>query len=169
MLSFPLTVTRRSRNLGYAWSTTPTGKGTEIEKPAKPQVVGSVSAIEAEVKSMHRATSGGVFHRQVLWVGEIEVNPYPMRIPQFLAYIREHGSDTVLPAVPLYYADRSPTGQAVAVQMMAGEAFIRGTRLFLTAEQALIEAHYIWNIDFGSNRQPGSPRPGRRPKAVATT
>ena len=43
-----ITISNRSRNLGYALSTVPTGHGTEIRVPTTPDVQGSLLAVERE-------------------------------------------------------------------------------------------------------------------------
>lgn len=82
-------ISTRSRNIGFGWSCIPTGKGTEITKPTKPDVYGSLKAVEAEVKQMLKTCSGGIWYRCVLWVGGVEVFPYPYNIPSLLSAVRE--------------------------------------------------------------------------------
>ena len=63
-------ITRRSRNLGFGWTThveqTPTG--LRVCEPAI-MVKGGIKACLAELEDSRRYTSGGTCWRQQLWVG----------------------------------------------------------------------------------------------------
>ena len=87
-----ITVTSRARNLGFAFSTVPTGNGTEITKPSKPTVYGGLRAIEAEMERMGKVVSGGTYYRAVWWVGGREVVDGGRDMIYFL---REHGKAVV--------------------------------------------------------------------------
>lgn len=87
-----ITVTSRARNLGFAFSTVPTGNGIEITKPSKPTVCGGLRAIEAEMERMGKVVSGGTYYRAVWWVGGREVVDSGRDMIYFL---REHGKAVV--------------------------------------------------------------------------
>lgn len=64
-----VTISSRTRNRGLGWSTQPRGRGTGITPPSGPDVSGGLRTIERELERVHRATSGGVYHRIRLFVG----------------------------------------------------------------------------------------------------
>jgi hypothetical protein len=91
-----VTITTRARNLGYASSSTPTGRNTEIEQPAAPRVTGGIATIERALAYDHRIYSGGVFWRNELFVGGARVvREFPTTIRHILDELRENGSVTV--------------------------------------------------------------------------
>ena len=65
-----ITVTRRTRTIGYAVSTTPTRTGTDIVQPTRPQIVGTIGQIVAAVEKHDRScgATGGVFAARAWFV-----------------------------------------------------------------------------------------------------
>lgn len=97
MTTQEITVTSRARNLGFAFSTVPTGNGTQITKPTRPSVVGGLRTVEAEMERMGRVVNGGTFYRAVWFVGGREVTEGGRDMVYFL---REHGKATVRVQAP---------------------------------------------------------------------
>lgn len=63
-----VTITTRARNLGYGWSSTPTGVGCQIEIPTE-TATGGLRTVEHAMERAHRICSGGVFWREAMFVG----------------------------------------------------------------------------------------------------
>jgi len=66
-------ITRRNRNLGFGWSTTPTGKGTSIEMPKRPGVRGSAATVEREIAYMGEIVGTDTFCNTAMFVGSRRV------------------------------------------------------------------------------------------------
>lgn len=62
-------ITRRSRNLGYGWNTTPTGNGPEIEATTTPNVTGGWKAIFAEIERKNKICGHSTYHTTAFFVG----------------------------------------------------------------------------------------------------
>lgn len=90
-----ITITRRMTTLGYGWTTRPSGEGSGIQNVTRPSVVGGWRAIEAEHGERIRATSGGVYYREVLFVRGSRVVADSMDVSTILAEIAECGSAIV--------------------------------------------------------------------------
>lgn len=52
---YTATITRRTRNLGFAVSNTPTGRGTEIAAPTAPRIVGTPGMVLPQVGPEQRS------------------------------------------------------------------------------------------------------------------
>ena len=66
-MSTTVTVTnwRRSRKFGWSYSTTPTGRGIEIERPEHPMYTGTIRqllAVRAADRTFQSLFSGGTFY-----------------------------------------------------------------------------------------------------------
>lgn len=88
-------ITRRSKNLGYGWTTEPvSGSSTpRIQDVKRPNVTGTLRAIEAEYRRRANITSGGVWYRDALYVGGRRVVNETVR--NVLAELDTFGSCTV--------------------------------------------------------------------------
>lgn len=79
------TITRRNRQIGFGWSTIPTGNGTEIAAPTRPNYEGTVKQVLEERRvdrNLRAIQSGGVF-MNAGWFFKgmriVEVNGYSNR------------------------------------------------------------------------------------------
>lgn len=63
------TITRRTRNLGYALSTRPTGNGTEIAAPTHPTVTGTPRQILAAIQQERARVGYGTYTSERLFIG----------------------------------------------------------------------------------------------------
>lgn len=66
------TISSRTRNLGYGWTTQPvqTPSGLEIEPVEGPDVIGGLRTVEDERRSAGRVVSGGTYYRERLFIGK---------------------------------------------------------------------------------------------------
>ena len=94
MATKTITITSRARNPGYAWSTTPTGRGTEITKPTKPTVRGGIRAIEEAMAEQRRVCDGGTYSNATMWVGDMEIVGGHSTFQEIVSFLRETGSTT---------------------------------------------------------------------------
>jgi len=67
-----VTIRNTARNLRFAFTTTPIGRGTIAtpEMPARPM---SLKAVEEAVEEAARIVSGGIYYNCDLWVGKKRV------------------------------------------------------------------------------------------------
>lgn len=64
---YTATITRRTRNLGFAVSNTPTGNGTEIAAPTAPRIIGTPGAIVPQAEPMRRSYGAPSAHTSARW------------------------------------------------------------------------------------------------------
>ena len=68
MAEITVTNWRRSRAFGFGWSSIPTGHGTEIETPKRPDYTGTVRQVQEAIRedrALAATVSGGAYHSRV--------------------------------------------------------------------------------------------------------
>lgn len=63
-----ITINRQSKNLGYSWTTAPTGHGTEIESVNKPDVKGGWKVIFKEIEHHNNICGNSTFNNTAFFV-----------------------------------------------------------------------------------------------------
>ena len=65
------TITRRTRSLGIGWrnDTEQTRAGLRVKRPTRPDVVGTVKDVRAELERARRINSGGTDWRRAFFLG----------------------------------------------------------------------------------------------------
>ena len=93
-----ITITSRTRNLGYGWTTAPdrTAKTASILPVTAPIVKGGIKAVETELERRRKVTSGGTWYNEALFVGGKPVDTdNSQSVDWILSRIRATGSCTV--------------------------------------------------------------------------
>ena len=83
-------ISAKSQNLGFGWSSVPSGKGTEIVPPDKPMVTGGLQSIEREMEFARKLNNSN-FWVGMLFVGESPVVKFEQMVYIGPKHVEPHG------------------------------------------------------------------------------